>query len=144
MRYFTCQAQKLPILSVFTSFLILGKIQQDGDYVWWRHTPLAGPPPFKYIPHLVQKKKGVPSTPPPLPPPPPSAPFCTTVRGMIFTLLVYLFKRALRRLLIFRFLWVTLKWERHFFKGSALASKYLRLYYICGQFVLHLKASWQL
>ena len=60
MRYFTCQEQKLPILSVFTSFLILGKIQQDGDYVWWRHTPLAGPPPFKYIPHLVQKKKGVP------------------------------------------------------------------------------------
>ena len=34
--------QKLSILTVFSWFLILDKIQdsgQDGDHVWWRHKP---------------------------------------------------------------------------------------------------------
>ena len=50
MCYFTCQAQKLPILAVFTSFLILCKINggQDGDHLWRRHRPPAKPPPIKY------------------------------------------------------------------------------------------------
>ena len=51
MYFFTCQAQKiLPILSVFSWFLILGKIQdggQDVDHVWRRHRPPAAPPPIK-------------------------------------------------------------------------------------------------
>ena len=41
------RTKKLPILAVFTWFLILGKIQ-DGDHAWWRHRPPAGPPPIKY------------------------------------------------------------------------------------------------
>ena len=39
------------MLSVFTWFLILGKIKngsQDGEYVWWRHRPLAAPIPIEY------------------------------------------------------------------------------------------------
>ena len=51
MCYFTCQAQKLPILAVFTSFLILCKIKdggQDGDHLLRRHRPPAEPPPIKY------------------------------------------------------------------------------------------------
>ena len=39
------------MLSVFTWFLILGKIKngsQDGEYVWWCHKPLAAPMPIKY------------------------------------------------------------------------------------------------
>ena len=38
--------KKLPILSVFTRFLFLGKIQ-DGHF-WGRHRPPAAPPPIKY------------------------------------------------------------------------------------------------
>ena len=36
--------KKLPILSVFTRFLVLGKIQDggpDGDHFWGRHRPPA-------------------------------------------------------------------------------------------------------
>ena len=39
--------QKWLILTVFTLFLILDKIQdgsQDGDHAWWRHRPPAAPP----------------------------------------------------------------------------------------------------
>ena len=39
--------KKLPILSVFTRFQFLGKIQ-DGDHFWGRHRPPAAPPPIKY------------------------------------------------------------------------------------------------
>ena len=38
--------KKLPILSVFTRFQFLGKIQ-DGDHFWGRHRPPAAPPPIK-------------------------------------------------------------------------------------------------
>ena len=51
MRYLHVKHKKLPIISVFTWFLILGKIQdgsQDGDHVWWRHRPPTVPPPLKY------------------------------------------------------------------------------------------------
>ena len=43
--------KKVLILTVFTLFLILDKIQeggQDGDHVWWRHRPSAASPPIKY------------------------------------------------------------------------------------------------
>ena len=43
--------KKLLILTVFTWFLMLDKIQdggQDGDHVWWRHRRPAAPPPIKY------------------------------------------------------------------------------------------------
>ena len=43
--------KQLPFLAVLTWFLILGKIQDDGqddDHCWWRHRPLAAPPPIKY------------------------------------------------------------------------------------------------
>ena len=43
--------KKLLILTVFTWFLMLDKIQdggQDGGHVWWRHRPSAAPPPIKY------------------------------------------------------------------------------------------------
>ena len=36
--------KQLPILTVFTLFLIHGKIQdgsQDGNHCWWRHRPLS-------------------------------------------------------------------------------------------------------
>ena len=42
----------LLILTVFTWFLMLDKIQdsgQDGDHVWWRHRLPAAPLPMKYI-----------------------------------------------------------------------------------------------
>ena len=39
--------KKFTILTVFTWFLILDKIQ-DGHHVWWRHRPPAAPPPIKY------------------------------------------------------------------------------------------------
>ena len=39
--------KKLLILTVFTWFLMLDKIQ-DGGHVWWRHRPSAAPPPLKY------------------------------------------------------------------------------------------------
>ena len=43
--------KKLFILTVFTWFLILNKIQdggQEGDHVWKRYRPPAAPPPIKY------------------------------------------------------------------------------------------------
>ena len=43
--------KKLPILSVLTWFLILGKIQdggQGGYHVWWRHRSEAATLPIKY------------------------------------------------------------------------------------------------
>ena len=49
--FYIRQAQKLPILTVFTFFLILCKIKdggQDGDYLLRRHRPPAEPPPIKY------------------------------------------------------------------------------------------------
>ena len=39
--------KKLLVLTVFTWFLILDKIQ-NGGHVWWRHRPSAAPPPIKY------------------------------------------------------------------------------------------------
>ena len=39
--------KKLLIVTVFTCFLVLEKIQ-DGDQIWWRHRPLAVPPRIKY------------------------------------------------------------------------------------------------
>ena len=39
--------KKLLIVTVFTCFLVLEKIQ-DGDHVWWRHRPPAVPPRIKY------------------------------------------------------------------------------------------------
>ena len=45
--FFTCQAQKLPLIAILTWFLILDKIQ-DSDHCWWRHRPPAAPPPIKY------------------------------------------------------------------------------------------------
>ena len=50
--------KKLLILTVFTWFLVLDKIQ-DGDHVWWRHRSPAAPPPIN-ISHLVEKIKGFP------------------------------------------------------------------------------------
>ena len=49
MCYFICQAQKLPIFAVFTSFLILCKIKnggQDGDHLSRRHRPPVEPPKY--------------------------------------------------------------------------------------------------
>ena len=49
--YFTCKAQKIFILTIFTWLLILDKIEggsQESDHVWWHHRPLAEPPPIKY------------------------------------------------------------------------------------------------
>ena len=43
--------KKLPIFTLFTCFLVLGKIQdggQDGDHVWWCYRSPAAPPPIKY------------------------------------------------------------------------------------------------
>ena len=37
----------LLVLNVFTSFLILDKIQ-DGNHVWLRHRPLVAPLPINY------------------------------------------------------------------------------------------------
>ena len=48
---FHIKCKKLLILTVFTLFLNLDKIQdggQDGDHVWWRQRPPAAPPPIKY------------------------------------------------------------------------------------------------
>ena len=48
---FHVKCKKLLILTVFTLFLNLDKIQdggQDGDHVWWRQRPPAAPPPIKY------------------------------------------------------------------------------------------------
>ena len=45
--FFTCQAQKLPLIAILTWFLILGKIQHS-DHCWWRHRPPAAPPTIKY------------------------------------------------------------------------------------------------
>ena len=39
--------KKLLIVTVFTCFLVLEKIQ-DGDQIWWRHRPPAVPPRVKY------------------------------------------------------------------------------------------------
>ena len=39
--------KKLAIVSVFTTFQFLGKIQ-DGDNFWGRHRPPSAPPPIKY------------------------------------------------------------------------------------------------
>ena len=39
--------KKLLIVTIFTWFLVLGKMQ-DGYHVWWRHRPLAEPPQIKY------------------------------------------------------------------------------------------------
>ena len=39
--------KKLLIVTVFTWFLVLEKMQ-DGYHVWWRHRPLAEPPHIKY------------------------------------------------------------------------------------------------
>ena len=52
MCYRTAKNKKLPFIAVLTSFLILGKIQddgQDGNHCWWRHRPPAAPPPIKII-----------------------------------------------------------------------------------------------
>ena len=38
--------KKLLIVTVFTCFLVLEKIQ-DGDQIWWRHRPPAVPPRIK-------------------------------------------------------------------------------------------------
>ena len=49
--FYTLSAKNLIILTVFTWFLILDKIQdggQDGDHVWKRYRPPAAPPPIKY------------------------------------------------------------------------------------------------
>ena len=49
--FFMLNVKKLLILTVFTLFLNLDKIQdggQDGDHVWWRQRPPAAPPPIKY------------------------------------------------------------------------------------------------
>ena len=54
MLFYMLSAKKLLILTVFTWFLILDKIQ-DGGHVWWRYRPLAAPPPT-----LVEKIKGFP------------------------------------------------------------------------------------
>ena len=43
------------ILTLYTCFPILDKIQ-DGDHVWWLHRPPGAPPPIN-IPHLVEKIK---------------------------------------------------------------------------------------
>ena len=52
--------KKLLILTVFTWFLILEKIQ-DGDYVWWRHRPPTTPLPIKCTSSYSLKKiKGFP------------------------------------------------------------------------------------
>ena len=45
--FFTRQAPKLPLMAIFTWFLILRKIQ-DSDHCWWHHRPPAAPPPIKY------------------------------------------------------------------------------------------------
>ena len=45
MCYFTCQAQKLPIFAVFTSFLILCKIK-NGGHLSRRHRPPEEPPKY--------------------------------------------------------------------------------------------------
>ena len=39
--------KKLLIVTVFTWFLVLEKMQ-DGYHVWWHHRPLAEPPRIKY------------------------------------------------------------------------------------------------
>ena len=41
------QVKRKLILTVFTWFLILDKIQ-DGNHVWWHHRPPAATPPIKY------------------------------------------------------------------------------------------------
>ena len=44
--------KKIPIFTLFTCFLVLGKIQdggQDGDHVWWCYRSPAAPPPITYI-----------------------------------------------------------------------------------------------
>ena len=93
--------KKLAIVSVFTTFQFLGKIQ-DGDNFWGRHRPPSAPPPIKYssscwederlfnmtqnlfevlqyIKNLRERfERRQPPTPnPPFPPPP----FCKTVSG---------------------------------------------------------------
>ena len=87
------QVKRKLILTVFTWFLILDKIQ-DGNHVWWLHRPPAAPPPIKYNSsyredqrlstegkivskycNISKTQGGVSST---YPPPPPSP--CTTVR----------------------------------------------------------------
>ena len=42
------QVKRKLILTVFTWFLILDKIQ-DGNDVWWHHRPPAAPPPISKI-----------------------------------------------------------------------------------------------
>ena len=69
------------ILTVFTWFLILDKIQ-DRNHVWWHHRPPAAPPPIKYtsscreILQHIKNSGGVLIT---KPPPPPRHSPCTTV-----------------------------------------------------------------
>ena len=85
--------KKLLIVTVFTCFLVLEKIQ-DGDHVWWRHRPPAVPPRIKYTSSCREGQKisiegkieirGGPST--PTPPPRPIVPRwgydCVYVRGL--------------------------------------------------------------
>ena len=76
---------KLLIVTVFTCFLFLEKIQ-DGDHVWWRHRPPAVPPRIKYTSSCREGQKrstegkieirGRGSINPNLCPPP----YCSTVR----------------------------------------------------------------
>ena len=79
--------KKLLIVTVFTCFLVLEKIQ-DGDHVWWRHRPPAVPPRIKYTSSCTEGQKlstegkieirgeGGDSINPNLSPPP----YCSTVR----------------------------------------------------------------
>ena len=80
--------KKLLIVTVFTCFLVLEKIQ-DGDHVWWRHRPPAVPPRIKYTSSYKEGQKlstegkieisgggGENSINPNLSPPP----YCSTVR----------------------------------------------------------------
>ena len=119
--------KKLPILSVLTWFLILGKIQdggQGGYHVWWRHRSEAATLPIKYslscwedqslfdeskafskywCTLTYQKLKGgVPL----IKPPPPHHPPCTTVgvwlcvyvRGLRGNQMVYLWNKRIMSL----------------------------------------------
>ena len=48
--------KKLAILSVFTTFQFLGKIQ-DADHFWGRHRPPSAPPPIKYSSSCWEDKR---------------------------------------------------------------------------------------
>ena len=49
--FYMSSTKKIPIFTLFTHFLVLGKIQdggQDGNHVWWCYRSPAAPPPIKY------------------------------------------------------------------------------------------------